>query len=363
MRSFLPVLLLLAASSAPAGIEPKDLSRLVPADGWSLEVLIPKVPGARSLTSSPSGTLFIGTRADRVYAWRDGKLVTLAKNLRQPNGVAVRDGNLYVAEIHRILRFKDVDARLDRMLADPKVALDTGLSYDVVYSKLPTDGHHGWKFIAFGPDGALYVPVGAPCNICEKEDPRYASILRFAKLDGSDPEVYARGIRNTVGFAWHPTTKELWFTDNGGDGLGEDMPADELNVAPKAGLHFGFPYCHQGDFADPDHGKKRPCSEFTRPVHKFGAHVAALGMRFLDADTALVALHGSWNRKVPDGYRVVRVRLKGGKPVAEEPFLGGFLRKDESTIGRPVDVEVRKDGVVLVSDDDAGVVYRMVRKK
>jgi glucose/arabinose dehydrogenase len=231
-----------------SGKLPLDKIKLPP--GFRIGVFAEGVSNARSLCLSPNGTLFVGTRdAGYVYALRDtnGDHVadlkyTLASGLRMPNGVAFRNGSLFVAEVSRILRFDDIENRL----ANPPAPV-------VVYDKYPTESHHGWKYIAFGPDGKLYVPVGAPCNICESEKPVYASMTR---LDVDNPakghEVVQSGIRNTVGFTWHPVTKALWFTDNNRDMLGDNLPACELNHAPKDGMHFGYPYCHQGDLPDPE---------------------------------------------------------------------------------------------------------------
>jgi glucose/arabinose dehydrogenase len=275
-----------------------------------------------------------------------------------PNGVAVKDGALYVAEVNRVIRFDAVEVKLPKA-ADPVV----------VYDKYPRDRHHGWKFIRFGPDGWLYVPVGAPCNICEKDDP-YSSITRL-KPDGSSMECFARGVRNSVGFDWDPKTKELWFTDNGRDNLGDDVPGDELNHAPKAGMHFGYPYCHQGDLADPEFGTKKPCSQFTPPAKTFGAHVASLGMRFYNGsmfppeyrDRIFIAEHGSWNRSKKSGYRVMLAKVEGGKIVEHKVFAEGFLDvASDSAWGRPVDVLVMPDGALLVSDDHANAIYRISYK-
>jgi glucose/arabinose dehydrogenase len=323
-----------------------------------------EVPKARSLTLSPNGVVYVGNRkGDSVYALRDGdgdgraeSVTVVDSGLDAPNGVAWKDGALYVAEVHRILRYDGIDERLESP-PEPVVVTDD----------YPTDRHHGWKFIAFGPDGWLYVPVGAPCNVCESDE-IYASITRI-RPDGSGREIYARGIRNTVGFDWHPQTGELWFTENGRDRMGDDVPPDEINRAPKPGMHFGFPYCH-GDVPDPELGSKRPCSEFTPPELELGAHVAALGMRFytggmFPADyrgDVLFAEHGSWNRSQPIGYRVMRVRMEGSKAVSAEPFASGWLPEGGSEgdpWGRPVDVLQMPDGALLVSDDEAGVVYRI----
>ncbi|MFL5740491.1 MAG: PQQ-dependent sugar dehydrogenase [Flavisolibacter sp.] len=323
-----------------------------------------EAPGARSLCESPSGTLFVGTMNGDVYALRDtdkngvaDENYIIASGLNSPNGVAFKDGNLYVAEISRILRFN----KIEEHLKSPP-------GYQVVYDQLPSDRHHGWKFIAFGPDGKLYVPVGAPCNICEEENPVYASIARM-NPDGTAFEIFAKGIRNTVGFDWDPQTGALWFTDNGRDNLGDDIPSDELNTAPKAGLHFGFPYCHEGDILDPKFGKGKNCADFAAPVLKLGAHVAALGMRFYSGSAfppeyknqIFIAQHGSWNRTTPVGYRVMIVRLENNKPVSYEPFATGWLDEKGNVLGRPVDVQVHQDGSLLVSDDRNGVVYRIAR--
>jgi len=321
-----------------------------------------EVPKARSMTLGTKGTVFVGNRAgDKVYAVvdadRDGKadtVYTIASGLDTPNGVAFRDGALYVAEISRILRFDGIE----KTLSHPPLPV-------VVNVEFPKDKSHGWKFIAFGPDGKLYVPVGAPCNICERSDPVYASITRI-NPDGTGREIFARGVRNTVGFDWHPRTGELWFTDNGRDWMGDDLPADELNHAPRKGMHFGFPYVHQGDVPDPEYGRGKTLAEFTPPVRRLGPHVAALGMRFYTGKMfpeeyrghIFIAEHGSWNRSSPLGYRITMVRLSGSQAVSYEPFAEGWLQGRQAW-GRPVDVLVMPDGALLVSDDKAGVIYRI----
>jgi glucose/arabinose dehydrogenase len=328
--------------------------------------LYAQVPNARSMTLSPNGTLFVGSRnAGKVYAIQTGndgaqinKPLVIAERLNMPNGVAVKDGALYVAEINRVLRYDNIEARLK----NPPQPI-------VVNDRFPHDRQHGWKFIAFGPDGDLYVPVGAPCNICEPDPDRYAAIMRM-QPNGSNLEVFARGIRNTVGFDWHPQTKQLWFTDNGRDRQGDNVPPDELNHAPKPGLHFGYPYCHGGDIPDPEYGKNRPCSEFTAPAQNLGPHVAALGMRFYTGsmfpseyrNQIFIAEHGSWNRSTPIGYRVTVVELKGNKAASYRPFAQGWLQESRAW-GRPVDVLVMPDGALLVSDDEAGAIYRISYKK
>ena len=351
---------LLAAQAPAAARLPLDTLKLPP--GFAISVYADNVPNARSMALGPGGTVFVGTRtAGNVYAVIDAnrdqqadRVVTIARGLDMPNGVAVRNGSLFVAEVSRILRYDNIEASLDKPPA-PAVVIDT----------YPKDRHHGWKFMAFGPDGWLYVPVGAPCNVCARPDPRYASITRI-KPDGSGLEVFASGVRNTVGFDWHPVTKQLWFTDNGRDMLGDDLPPDELNVAPAKGLHFGFPYCHAGTIADPDFGANRPCAGFTAPARTLGPHVAALGMRFYTGamfpeayrNQILIAEHGSWNRSVPIGYRVMKVTLSGDRVTGYEPFAEGWLQGRKAW-GRPVDVLVMPDGALLVSDDQAGVIYRI----
>lgn len=338
---------------------PIDTIRLPP--GFKIEVFAEDLEGARSMALGPQGTLFVGTRRGsivRAVIDRDGdhradEVITVARGLKMPNGVALREGALYVAEVDRILRLDDIEARLYD-LPTPVIVNDS----------LPSHTHHGWKFIRFGPDGRLYVPVGAPCNVCDEPAP-FASILRM-NPDGSGLETFASGVRNTVGFDWHPETHELWFTDNGRDLMGNDVPPDELNHAPVPGLHFGFPYCHGGDIADPEFGDQRDCQDFVPPARKLGPHVAALGMRFYTGgmfpeeyrDQIFIAEHGSWNRDDKIGYRITLVRLNGDRAVSYEPFAEGWLQGQEAW-GRPVDLLVMPDGAMLVSDDLAGAVYRI----
>lgn len=330
--------------------------------GFKISMYAENVPGARSMTLSPNRTLFVGSRGQgKVYAVLDDdqdqkadRVITIASGMNSPNGVAFRDGNLYVAEINRVLRYDSIESKLDNP-PDPVIVNDN----------FPSDTHHGWKFIRFAPDGKLYVPVGAPCNICLRDDERYASIMRM-NAEGSGLEVFAHGVRNTVGFDWHPTTNELWFTDNGRDWLGDNQPPDELNHAPQPGMHFGFPFCHGGDLPDPEFGVQRNCDEFVPPAMKLGPHVAALGMRFYTGTMfpeeyrhqIFIAEHGSWNRSVPIGYRVTLVRLENNQAVSYETFAEGWLQGGGAW-GRPVDVQEMPDGALLVSDDKAGVVYRV----
>ncbi len=355
------------AFGADAQRLPTDKIKLPP--GFTISVFAHDLPDARSMAWGDRGTLFVGTRgAGKVYAVRhqDGKatqVFTVASGLNMPNGVAFRDGALYVAAVNRILRYDDIESRLDS--PPPPVT---------VSDKFPAETHHGWKFIRFGPDGWLYVPVGAPCNVCEPDE-RHGLIARI-RVDaapatgapgpaGSGYEVFARGVRNSVGFDWQPETRELWFTDNGRDMMGDDLPSDELNHAPAKGMHFGFPYCHQGDTPDPGF-TRRSCAEFTPPAVKLGPHVAALGMRFYTGaqfpaefrGNIFIAEHGSWNRSRKIGYRVARVAVEGGRAIKHEVFAEGWLQ-GESAWGRPVDIELMPDGSLLVSDDRAGAIYRI----
>ena len=335
-----------------------DLNDISLPPGFSIEIWTDEVPNARSIALGEDGVVFVATRRDgRVYAVVPSSssaptVVTLAEGLKMPNGVAIHDGDLYVAENHRILRFNDIASHLEDT-PDPDVVIDT----------LSTETHHGWRYIDFGPDGKLYIAIGAPCNVCEREG--FANISRM-NPDGSAQEIVASGIRNSVGFTWHPETGDLWFTDNGRDMLGDDTPAGELNHAPRSGMHFGFPYCHGGDVPDPEFGEDRRCDEFAAPAQKLGPHVAPLGMLFYTGDMfpdefagqALIAEHGSWNRSRKIGYRISLVRMIDGRASGYETFAEGWL-SDEQVSGRPVDLLVYSDGSLLVSDDQNGVIYRI----
>lgn len=329
---------------------PLDKLKLPP--GFKISVWA-KVPSARSLSSGPEGRVFVGTRGDKVYVVQNGKAQVLAQNLDSPNGVAYRNGKLYVATISRVYEFE-----VSKINSSPIKPIRT------LPQTFPSDTHHGWKFIRFGPDGKLYVPVGANCNVCDAGKD-YARIYRI-DVDGTSKEELAQGVRNTVGFDFHPQTKELWFTDNGRDWMGDDLPPDEINILTKMGEHFGFPYCHGKNISDPEFGKRKSCKETTPPVVDLRPHVAALGMRFYTGamfpaafkNGIIVAEHGSWNRSTPLGYRLTFVKLNGSQVEKVESFIEGWLRGD-SAWGRPVDVESMADGSLLVSDDKAGVIYRI----
>lgn len=361
------ILLLMGTMGGAAGRKAEiPLEQVSLPAGFKIELYASNVPNARSMVLSPTGTLFVGTRrAGKVYAVLDqnddfhaDEVITLANGLNMPNGVAFKSGSLYVAEVNRVLRYDNIEQQLHK---PPRPV--------VIRNDFPTDKHHGWKYIAIGPDEMIYVPVGAPCNICEQKDPRYASIMRM-QLDGSGLEIFAKGIRNTVGFDWHPLTKELWFTNNGRDWMGDELPPDTLHLASKKNLHFGFPYCHAGDIPDPQYGNRRNCEEFSPPALKLGPHVAPLGMKFYTGSMfpseyrhqIFMAEHGSWNRSVPIGYRITMALFDENRRPRYEIFAEGWLQGDKAW-GRPVDLVVMRDGSLLVSDDKAGVIYRISYSK
>jgi len=347
-------------------VEGAPLETLNLPEGFEISIYAEDVFNARSMCLSDDGTLYVGTRAGgQVYALqdRDGdykvdKKFTLMEDGNMPNGVAVKEGDLYVAEVDRILKFSDIASKLESP-GEP----------EVIYDEFPKDKHHGWKYVAFGPDGRLYVPVGAPCNIC-KSDEIYASITSI-NSDGTDLRMEQHGVRNTVGFTWHPKTGNLWFTDNGRDMLGDDIPACELNHATERGQHFGYPYCHQGDIQDPDFGKDGDCKDFVPPAANLGPHTAPLGVEFVKSkmfpdsysDKILMAEHGSWNRSKKIGYRISMVTETNGKTSDYVPFIDGWLNEETDEVwGRPVDIEWMPDGSMLISDDFANMIYRVVYK-
>ena len=342
------------------------LESIVLPEGFDIDIYADNVSNARGMSQSPDGTIFVGSRGEgAIYALQDydndmhaDTMFTIDTDLNMPVGVAFKDGDLYVSAVSQILKYEKV---LERLGKENKPI--------VIYDKYPTETHHGWKYIAFGPDGKLYIPVGAPCNICESEDPIYASITRI-NPDGSNMEIIASGVRNTVGFDWDPKTGDLWFTDNGRDMLGNDKPTCELNHLTVKGQHLGYPYCHQGDIADPEFGEDRSCGEFVAPFQNLGPHVAPLGMEFYEGsqfpseydNRILIAEHGSWNRDTPIGYRISTVPvLEDGTSGGYKIFAEGWLQ-DGKAWGRPVDIEQLKDGSILVSDDFADVIYRIYYK-
>jgi len=342
----------LIAPQAPASLEDVQLP-----PGFSIEEYA-DVPNARSLALGDRGTLFVSTRKSReVYAVvenSDGstRTIELLDDMSNPNGIAFHEGDLYVAETDRVYRFADIENHLGSAPEGEVLDID-----------LPSERSHSWRYIGFGPDNKLYISIGAPCNICNEFG--FAQIIRM-NPDGSGRETYASGIRNSVGFTWHPTSDEMWFTDNGRDMMGDDIPPCELNRVPRQGLHFGYPYCHAGEILDPKFGKDRDCGDYTPPARKLGPHVAPLGVKFYTGDMfppeyrgkVFIAEHGSWNRSKKIGYRVTMVTLDGDKAVSYEPFAFGWLQ-NERVSGRPVDLIIKDDGSMLVSDDYAGKIYRI----
>lgn len=374
MRDFIYVVFLLLMSSCASENSPEkkekslSLGYLEAPAGFSVEIYADSVPNARQMTMGENGILYVGTRRDgRVHAVVDSDsdhkadtVYTIASDLRLPNGVAYKDGSLYVAEVSKIWRFDDIDNHLD----DPPTPV-------LITDDYPTEGHHGWKYIAFGPDGKLYVPVGAPCNVCnmEKENPVFASLTRI-NPDGTEREIIAHGIRNTVGFTWHPETGNLWFTDNNRDWMGDDLPPGELNELTDEGQHFGFPFLHASNVWDPEFGEegKNMNVDFKPPVRELGPHVAPLGVMFYTGNMfpdsyknqAFIAEHGSWNRSKKIGYRVTMVKFdNAGNPVSYEPFISGWLQGEDDVRGRPVSLLQLEDGSVLISDDHGSKIYRV----
>jgi len=341
-------------SSAWADVDPDDIK--LPR-GFEIEVYA-NVPNARSLALGHNGVVFVSNRrATSVYAVvpsgdANPQVIEVAKDLKMPNGIAYRDGNLYVAEVERILLYRNIMDRLTQMPAP-----------EVIDVELPGEAHHGWRYIRFGPDGKLYVSIGMPCNICDRDDEGFGQIWRM-NADGSGKEVFARGVRNSVGFTWHPETGEMWFTDNGRDMMGDDIPPGELNRASAPGLHFGYPFCHGGEILDPEFGSGQHCENYVSPVRKLGPHVAPLGVKFYTGNMfpaeyqgqIFIAEHGSWNRSKKIGYRISE--LEDGEPVSYDTFAQGWLKGDKVS-GRPVDLLVLPDGSMLVSDDHDGKIYRI----
>jgi len=335
----------------------------VPA-GFKVELWASGMINARSMTESPEGTIYVGTRfPGNVYAvvTKDGKreVKVIAKGLHRPNGVVFANGSLYVAELSRIIRYDNIEKNLD----NPPAPV-------VVFDALPKDEPHGWKYLKLSPDGQyLYFQIGTPANIVVP--PATHATINRLNLKTNKMEVVATGVRNSVGMDFHPTTKELWFTNMGRDWAGEDLPNDTLNRISKKGMNFGYPFCHQGDWLDPEHGKGRSCDEFDKPELKLGAHVSPIGMRFYTGSqfpkeykgNIFIAEYGSWNRSKKAGYQVVRVILDDkNKPVKVEPFVFGWLQGEEYW-GRPADVHILKDGSMLISDGEAGAIYRVSYKK
>lgn len=350
MNKLIPLFLLIFTTSFCFSEPRLDLLK-VPS-GFKIELFAGGLNNARTMVLGKQGTLFVGTRsAGKVYAIKGEKIYTIASDLNMPNGLAFHKGALYIAAVDRILRFDNIEQNL----AKPPQAI-------IIRNDLPSASHHGWRYIAFGPDERLYISIGAPCNVCLKDG--FAEI-RSMKADGSDERVVAKGIRNSVGFTWHPQTKKLWFSDNGRDMLGDDIPADEINHVEKTGQDFGFPYCHGGNVTDPGYNEY-PCTDFSPPAIQLGAHVAPLGISFYTGQSfpkeynnrLFIAEHGSWNRSQKSGYRVAVAKLKGNKVISYKTFVSGWLQ-GQSAWGRPAYTLIMPDGSMLISDDRAGAIYRV----
>lgn len=331
--------------------------------GFSISIYADNIEGARQMALSPSGTVFVGSRNGNIYALpnksknfhKADKVLTIASGLNAPNGVAFHNGSLYVAEIDKIIRFDDIDKHLN----NPSKPI-------TIVNNLPNKTYHGNRYIKFGPNNWLYIGIGAPCNVCIKTDKRFATIMRMHP-NGQDQEIYAKGIRDTLGFDWDQQQK-LWFTDNGRDWLGDNLPPDELNYAPEPGMNFGFPFYYGNNIPDPTYGKYPQARTISpvAPAYGLPAHVATLGMTFYKGkmfpkkyrNQIFIAEHGSWNRSKKIGYRVSMVTLNGNMVIDYKPFASGWLQ-GQNVSGRPNDVLMLPDGSLLVSDDYNGIIYRI----
>lgn len=353
----------LAACATTSQTATGPLSKIKLPPGFEISLYTDEVPNARTMALGADGTLYVGSyKAGKVYAvlpptaGGKPKVLTIAEQMDNPNGVAYRDGALYVVDTTCIYRFDGIEQRRNDSSKPTKI-----------YEGFPKQRIHGLRTIRFGLDGLAYVPIGSSCNVCKANPERYAMLVRLNLADTKPtPEVFARGIRDTQGYDWHPQTQELWFVDNGRDGLGNDAPPDELNHAPKAGLDFGFPFCHGAAVADPNFGAERICGELTPTALDLPAHVAPLSMRFYTGqqfppeyrNRIFIAEHGSSDREPKIGHRISMVTLKDNRVEKYETFAEGWL-KDNVAWGRPVDVIVAPDGALLVSDDKAGAIYRI----
>ena len=346
-------------------------------EGFENSIFLDNIESPRQMTESDAGNIFVGSRTAGTITAIDTKnrKRVIASGLSNSTGVTYHDGDLYFSEVDKIWKIEDIDTKLKSKTKSNQ------FEKVLITDNLPSDTWHGWKWIDFGPDNKLYVPVGAPCNICNPSleekynfDKRYASIMR---LNGDEWEYVARGVRNTVGFDWHPKTKKLYFGDNGRDWMGDDMPSCELNVIENDNSFFGYPYKHSIDVMDPEYSKKIPndVDEFIDPILELGAHVAPTGLSFYDGDlfpskyknTLFMTLHGSWNRSRKVGYKVIAVHFdENGELIYHKDFITGWLSKSncqEKVLGRPAAVLQKSDGSILISDDGANVIYRVTYQK
>jgi glucose/arabinose dehydrogenase len=357
LRMILIMIILVMHSTSCA--DPVQSSKIKLPGNFEIEIYASGIESARAMTFADDGTLFVGSKNGSVYAITKNRDVHIIdNNLRLPIGIDFHNHDLYVSDLSKIRKYKNI---LSNLKQPPGPV--------VIYSTLPDDTHHGGKFIKFGPDNKLYINIGAPCNVCIKEDERYGTISRMGP-DGGNFEIFARGVRNSVGFDWHPETNEMWFTDNGRDWMGDDSPPDELNRASAKGLHFGFPFIHGKYVKDPDYWSRKPAVDFVPAAYELQAHVASLGMRFYTGymfpgyykNGVFIAEHGSWNRSEKIGYRISFIKIKSNKAVSYEIFASGWLHNGKVT-GRPTDVEVGPEGALYVSDDRADVIYRIYYKQ
>jgi len=369
----LRLLILLSFVSLELFGAPLPLEKLTLPEGYAIDIYATGVTNARQMTRSENGIIFVGSRdAGVVHAVidkdGDGKadeVLEIARGLNMPSGLTIKEGDLYVAVVSQIVKYPNIEQTF-RNLPAPEVVIDG----------LPDKSHHGWKYIAFGPDGWLYLPVGAPCNICETnggenfDNPEFASILKY-NLQTKERKWVAKGVRNSVGFDWHPQSKQMWFSDNGRDMLGDDIPPCEINRVDSEGAHYGYPYFHGGTVRDPEFGQGKDPQDYVQPAYNLGAHVAPLGIHFYSGgmfaddakDNLFVAEHGSWNRSKKSGYRVMMATVQDNQVTAYQPFIAGWLNADESSWGRPVALLTLADGSMLVSDDFANVIYRVTYQK
>ena len=370
-KFFINLIIIITFSSKTFSDSSLILDSLTIEKGFKIEIFAENIDTPRQIAESDAGNIFVGSRSGGTISVIDsnGIVRVIVKDLSNSTGVTYHEGDLYFSEVSAIWKISDIDKRL----LNPNSALKK----ELVTNNLPSDTWHGWKWIDFGPDDKLYVPVGAPCNICnpslEEEynfDKRYASIMR---LNNGEWEYVARGVRNTVGFDWHPETNNLYFGDNGRDWMGDDMPSCELNVVIDDDSFYGYPYKHSKDVLDPEYSKKIPldAEEFIDPILELGAHVAPTGLSFYDGDhfpakyknTLFMTLHGSWNRSRKVGYKVIAVHFdENGELLYNKDFITGWLQKingQERVLGRPASVFQKSDGSILISDDGANIIYRV----
>ncbi|MBC3767886.1 PQQ-dependent sugar dehydrogenase [Neptunicella marina] len=358
LNRFMWVIIAIAFTAAANAL---PLEKLQLPQGYKIAVYASDVKNARQMVLGDKGTLFVGSRrAGVVNALLDtnndhkiDQVIEIANGLNMPSGITFKEGDLYIGEVHQVIRFKNIESHLQSP-GKP----------EVVVSDLPTDKHHGWKYLGFGPDNKLYVPVGAPCNICDA-NANYSSIFRYDLKTGKK-ETVARGVRNSVGFDWDPATGDFWFSDNGRDMMGDDIPPCEINHVTETGQHFGYPYFHGGDIADPEFGQGKNAEDYTAPALKIQAHSAPLGIHFYRGNMfpdlkgkLLIAEHGSWNRSKKVGYQVTVATVNGNNLVDHHPLVSGWLEANEQVWGRPADVTELPDGSLLISDDSANAIYRV----